>query len=441
MAHKREQLAKRRRDMGYSQETLAARIGVDRSQIIRWERGPQRPQPQPFARLAAALRLSPAELDVLLREGGTEATSVVSPSARTIASAYAQSRDADLETPEDDDVRRRALLTNAALAIGALTAPSIDWLHRILGGASKGAIRIGVSDIARIRSIVELHKSLDYQYGGGLVYESLETFSAAVSKVVRQRCDDRLRPNLLVAVGELRVLTGWTAFDACRHGDAQRHFQAAERLAVAADSASFATFVRYCQARQLQHQRHNLDALEVLQLAQDHLGDSGTPAAASMLSATIAPSLAALGDHGAAVKSLDDAQRSFEAIDPVVEPTWLGWLDEAELWAQYGRVYRDAARRDRSFGERAVEWTSRALGGFGHEMARSSALNQIGLCSALFLAGEPDAALQIGSRLPAEAGNLTSKRIGERIRNLQRDTAGYRHHSDVGQFNNEVGSL
>ena len=397
MARKREQLAARRRALGFSQEALAAKVGVDRSQVIRWEKGPQRPQPQLFSRLAAALALAPTELDTLLHSDDAVVTVHVSASDQSEERPHHDHHAVDTTGQSGgDDVKRRTLLTNAALAISALTAPNIEWVQRILGDHRPTGLRIGGSDIARIRSIIELHKDLDHQYGGGLVHQSLEAFSTALTELVHQPCDVRLRSDLLIAVGELRVLTGWTAFDACRHFDAQRHFQAAERLAVAADCASFASFVRYCQARQLQHQRHNRDALDVLCLAQQAQADAGTPAAASMLAATIAPSLAALGDHKAATASLDEAQRHFDNIDPVTEPTWLGWLDEAELWAQYGRVYRDAARHDRKFGEQAVEWTSRAIGGFGQEMARSSALNQIALCSALFLAGEPNAALSIG---------------------------------------------
>lgn len=64
----RRHLAQRRRALGWSQESLAEQLGVERSTIARWEAG--RTEPQPWLRplLASALRLSDAEIDQLLSE-------------------------------------------------------------------------------------------------------------------------------------------------------------------------------------------------------------------------------------------------------------------------------------------------------------------------------------------------------------------------------------
>ncbi|MFI6098163.1 helix-turn-helix domain-containing protein [Lentzea sp. NPDC051213] len=51
---------------GYSQEKLAAKLGVERSTVGRWERGVQSPQPWQRRALAAALQVSLDELDDLL---------------------------------------------------------------------------------------------------------------------------------------------------------------------------------------------------------------------------------------------------------------------------------------------------------------------------------------------------------------------------------------
>lgn len=59
-------LAERRRTLGYSQETLAESLGVDRTTVGRWESGKSAPQPPQRRPLATALEVSLQELDALL---------------------------------------------------------------------------------------------------------------------------------------------------------------------------------------------------------------------------------------------------------------------------------------------------------------------------------------------------------------------------------------
>lgn len=69
MAHKRHRLAERRKSVGLSQESLAEKIGVDRSTVVRWERGETHPHPWHRPRLARVLAVSIEELAGLLAQG------------------------------------------------------------------------------------------------------------------------------------------------------------------------------------------------------------------------------------------------------------------------------------------------------------------------------------------------------------------------------------
>jgi transcriptional regulator with XRE-family HTH domain len=66
MTARRHHLASRRKSLGYSQEHLAAELGVDRTTVGRWERGETDPQPYIRASLCNALKVTPAELDTLI---------------------------------------------------------------------------------------------------------------------------------------------------------------------------------------------------------------------------------------------------------------------------------------------------------------------------------------------------------------------------------------
>jgi tetratricopeptide (TPR) repeat protein/DNA-binding XRE family transcriptional regulator len=69
-AVRRQRLAHRRKALGLTQEDLAGLLGVERSTVVRWERGETEPMPWIWPKLAKALRVSPERLDELLRNVG-----------------------------------------------------------------------------------------------------------------------------------------------------------------------------------------------------------------------------------------------------------------------------------------------------------------------------------------------------------------------------------
>jgi transcriptional regulator with XRE-family HTH domain len=68
MTSRRKPFAQRRRAVGFSQERLAERLGVDRSTVVRWEGGQSEPLPWMRPKLARALQVSLDQLDELLGE-------------------------------------------------------------------------------------------------------------------------------------------------------------------------------------------------------------------------------------------------------------------------------------------------------------------------------------------------------------------------------------
>ena len=70
MPAKRQRFAARRKAVGFSQEQLAERLGIDRSTVARWESGETEPQPWMRPRLARVLQISVDQLDDLLTGSG-----------------------------------------------------------------------------------------------------------------------------------------------------------------------------------------------------------------------------------------------------------------------------------------------------------------------------------------------------------------------------------
>ncbi|MEV5818716.1 helix-turn-helix domain-containing protein [Micromonospora haikouensis] len=328
--------------------------------------------------------------------------------------------------PPGPDKGRRALLAGiAAVAAGAGLTGSTDIMQ---------PRRIGAADVARLNAVLTLYRSVDRECGGGLLYQEVARFAESVYRMLDWTHPAGLTPRLVAAVAAARQLAGWTAFDAGRHDDAQRHFVAGERAAVTAGDAPLAAMIRYAQAKQLQHLRHNQDALATLQLAHAQLGSQATPAVKALFWGAEAASIAALGDHQTAVTNLGKANDQFDRISHEREPGWMGFYDRGELLAQYGRVYRDGARQDSRHAPEAVRWTEDAVAAFDLANVRSTVLNEVGLCSALFLADQPERALAVGARVLEQARGISSRRVIDRVVNLRRDLSRHRELPEVAAF-------
>ncbi|CAO5180718.1 hypothetical protein FAIPA1_40004 [Frankia sp. AiPs1] len=78
MARTYGRLALRRRAMGYTQESFAARLGVDRTTVGRWERDEAEPQPDIRSTIADVLDVSLTNLPALLEARSTEPSDIPS---------------------------------------------------------------------------------------------------------------------------------------------------------------------------------------------------------------------------------------------------------------------------------------------------------------------------------------------------------------------------
>lgn len=130
MVVKRRSFIRARKAAGYSQESLAERLGVDRTTVARWESGEYAPQPWQRPRIAEAFGVSLCALGELLDGGGTTKHHVAEVSASLVQAdggLLAGCERVSAATQEHDRLSRVVELAGAyaeARALRATTSPS-----------------------------------------------------------------------------------------------------------------------------------------------------------------------------------------------------------------------------------------------------------------------------------------------------------------------------
>ncbi|WP_327385090.1 helix-turn-helix domain-containing protein [Streptomyces sp. NBC_01207] len=124
------------------------------------------------------------------------------------------------------DINRRKILTGAAYCVAAAALPlglatAAEAQDR---GARARGRRVGASDIATVRSMLEAFTAIDERQGGqhgrSAVVQYLRSDVADITRAAR----DADRVDALTAAAAVTYLCGWKAYDAGEHGLSQRYY-------------------------------------------------------------------------------------------------------------------------------------------------------------------------------------------------------------------------
>ena len=154
-AAKRRRLAERRKAVGLTQEQLAEQLGVERSTVVRWERGETQPQPWLRPKLAQALGVSADRVEELLAADSSPADpdGQATPVPRQLPAAVAgfTGRAAELAalTAILDQAGAGSPGTVVISAIGGTagvgkTALALHWAHKVAARFGDGQLHVNL---------------------------------------------------------------------------------------------------------------------------------------------------------------------------------------------------------------------------------------------------------------------------------------------------------
>ncbi|MFJ8729750.1 regulator [Streptomyces bauhiniae] len=466
------QLAALIAEAGFSNAGLARRVDqlglehgldlrYDKTSVTRWLRGqqPRGTTPALIAevftrRLGRRLTAQDLGLDACapvyagLEFAGTpeEAVDIVSGLWRKDSGSHAELRKiaftpAGLVVPSrdwligkaDDRVAREPAVRVPAQArpaeAGPVRAPVAERPsgHRVTGG-----------DLAALRSVGELFRALDDQYGGGHARQALVRYlEHECEPMLRGSYSEQTGRRLFGAAADLTRLAGWTSYDIAAHGLAQRYFVQALRLAQVAGDRAYGSYVLVTMSRQAVYLGHGREAVQLARVAQQGIGTGATPVVQALLHATEARAHAVLGETRACTGALVRAERALETARPGDDvPHWARFFDEAQLADELGHCHRDLHQF-----RAAAQHAERSLRLRSATHARSRLFSRVVLATARLGLGDLDQACALAAEAAAQAAEMRSVRAVEYIRDFERRLEPYRDAPPARGYRERVAAL
>ncbi|WP_208827957.1 MFS transporter [Streptomyces ficellus] len=318
-----------------------------------------------------------------------------------------------------------------SFAVSAYATPASRWLitpadssvERSVPAAPDGtadeggaAVRVGHSDVAKLREAAEDARRWDSKYGGGDWRSSMvpECLRVDAAPLLLGSYSDEVGRALFGATAELTRLAGWMAFDTGQQEAAQRYYIQALRLARAAADVPLGGYVLASMSLQATYRGFADEGVDLAQAALERNRGLATARTMSFFRLVEARAHAKAGDAAAAGAALRAAEgwleRSREG-DP--DPTWLGFYSYDRFCADAAECYRDlkAPRQVRRFTEQALSRPT-------EEFVRSHGLRLVVSAVAELESGNLDAACAAGTRAVEVAGRISSARTTEYVRDL-----------------------
>lgn len=251
-----------------------------------------------------------------------------------------------------------------------------------------GSVRVGIADVATIRSTSEVFAQLDDRFGGQHARQAVVQYlSRDVAPLLNGQYTEAVGRALFSTVAESTLLAGWMSYDACHHGLAQRYFLQALRLAQDGGDRRLAGSILSAMSHQATFLGNYTEAATLARAARMGISGVATPTLMAQFHAMEARALARTGDTRACEKALAEATRTLESRNSGDEPEWITYFDEAELAAEAAHCFRDV-----DSARQAVAHAENAMSG---SHVRSDFFATMVLADAHLRAGDPEEACRV----------------------------------------------
>jgi hypothetical protein len=211
---------------------------------------------------------------------------------------------------------------------------------------------------ARIRTTVRSLTTLDFQYGGGHTRTMLISYwRSEIIPALRRVSGGSAQRDIVAAAAEAAEVLGWSAYDAGRHGAAQRYFTQGLRLARDAGDALMGGQILSNLSHQANYLGNFTQAVHFARAAQNATLGKASKTVSSMFLAMEARALASLGDAAGCAATLSRAEREFANRQEAEDPAWIAYFDALELAGEAAHCFRDLghARKTQLFAAQAVD--------------------------------------------------------------------------------------
>lgn len=313
-----------------------------------------------------------------------------------------------------------------SFAVSAYATPASRWLispadrsvaREAPATEGSGApVKVGHSDVQKLREAAEDARRWDSKYGGGDWRSSMvpECLRVEATPLLLGSYSDEVGRALFGASAELTRLAGWMAFDTGQQEAAQRYYIQALRLARAAADVPLGGYVLASMSLQATYRGFGDEGVDLAQAALERNRGLATARTMSFFHLVEARAHARAGDAQAAGAALKAAESWLErSRDGDNDPSWLGFYGYDRFAADAAECYRDlkAPRQVRRFTEQALSQPT-------EEYARSHGLRLVVSAVAELESGNLDTACEQGQRAVEVAGRISSARTTEYVKDL-----------------------